>query len=401
MKRGVIEMARLRALTMMMLMALCGAAWAVQPSQVGRLERAAVSLGQAGTALCDLFYTMSLPEGEAKVEFRFGVGRVAKEAVVLLPADGRAVVVSKSLREADPTGCLFMLRGSGGEVPLRVSMPLRGIDWRPQYRLLLSPDEKVVLSFDSLLRVANEAGLDLPEGTLFLPDGSSVVLPLKAGEVRLFSLGGWEGLSVERRYVLDLQKTGENPILRLEFPSPSKAPLLAGTARVYIRAEEGERLLCSTNLPFTPPGGKVELECGIARDIVGKRFLVSFKEDEVWHEGMFCWATTREAYRVEVENHKKEAVVIEVVERPPDVWRLVRSNVKPKEFDARTLKFEFTVPAGGKSSLEFEVERTIIGPKRPAPFGPFQGRAKEFEVEKTIIGPRRLPPFGPFQELVK
>ena len=369
-------MARFRALVnLTLLAALASPLWAVQLSQVGRLEGATVSLGEGGTALCDLFYTLPLPKGEATVDFRFGKGSVAKEAVVLLPTDGRTVVVFRSLREADPTGCLFKVRGPGGEVPLRVSIPLRGLRWEAQYRLLLSADERRALSFEASLRLANGAGLDIPRCTLFLPDGSSTVASLKAGEVRLFALGRWANLGVERRYVLDLQRAGENPTLRVEFPSPSKGPLLPGTARVYVEAREGERLLCATSLPFTPPGGRVKLVCGRARDIVGKRFLVSFEKEEVWREGRFCWATTREAYRVEVKNHKREAVVVEVVERIPDVWRLVRSNIEPKETDAHTLKFEITVPAGGKGVLEYEVERTIIG-RRPVPFGPFQRLAK-------------------------
>lgn len=369
-------MARFRGLANLTILAFSVLpAFAVQLSQVGRLERAVVSLGQGGTALCDLFYTLPLPKGEATVDFRFGKGKVAKEAVVLLPADGRTVVVSKALREADPTGCLFKVRGPGGEVPVRASMPLRGVNWEARYRLLLSGDERTALSFEASLRVANEAGLDLPQCTLLLPDGSSTEAALDAGEVRLFSLGRWGGFGVERRYVLDIQRTGENPTLRLKFPSPSEAPLLSGTVRVYVKAEGGERLLCATRLPFTPPGGRVELDCGKARDIVGKRFLVSFQKDEVWREGRFCWATTREGYKVEVENHKRETVVVEVLERIPDVWRLVKSNVKPKEVDAHTIKFELTAPAGGKVVLEYEVERTIIG-RRPVPFGPFQRLAK-------------------------
>jgi len=354
--------------------ALAGAALPVKLSQVGRLERAWVSLGDGGVALLDLSYALTLPKGKATVDFRFGTGDIPKEAVVLLPGDGRTVVISKTLREDDPRGCSFVLEGPGGVVPLRVTLPLRRVNWEPQYRLILSPDEGRILLFACSIRVGNRSGLDIPEATLFLPEGSSVSLtPLKANEVRLFSVATGADIPMERVYLLDLQKGQKNPRLTLKFRSPLKRPLLPGTARIYIRTGLGERLLCSTRLPYTPPGGEVKLKCGPARDLVGKRYLVSFQKEEVWREGRFCWATTREAYKVEVENHKKEAVTVEVVERIPDVWRLVKSSAKPVEVDAHTLKFRLSIPAGGKAVLEYEVERTIIGPRRrPTPFGPFE-----------------------------
>ena len=146
--------------------------------------------------------------------------------------------------------------------------------------------------------------------------------------------------------------------------------------RVYIRTEEGRRLLCSTRLEYAPPGEGVELECGTVADITGKRYLISFDKDEHWEHEQLCWTVLREVYKVQVENHRGEEARVEVVEHIPDVWRLIRSSVQPVEVDAHTMKFELLIPAGEKAIVEYEIERTILGPRRPAPFGPYQ-RATE------------------------
>ncbi len=362
-----------KAILVSALLGLTNVVWAVQVSQVAKRVETKAALGAGGTALLDLTYRSLLPQGEAKVDFRIGKGQIPREAMVLLPLDGRTRVVRKVFTTTDPSGLTFVLDGPGGSIPLRVSGPLRGVNWAVRYRALVSSDEKQILELSGVCEVTNQSGLDLPEADLFLPDGSSERTALKAGEKKHIAIGLWRSLPVRKTYTLDIQKRGKNPVVKYKFRSPlSDRALLPGTVRVYIATEGGERLLCTSRLKRVPPNGEAEMEIGTAPDIVGKRYLLSFRKDEHWEHGRLCWTTTREAYKVEVENRRKESIVISVLERIPDYWRIVKSNIPPKKKDAHTVEFEFTVPAGGKAWVEYELERFCVGPRRVSPIGPYE-----------------------------
>ena len=81
---------------------------------------------------------------------------------------------------------------------------------------------------------------------------------------------------------------------------------------------------------------------------------------------------TDEIYKIEVENFKKTAVNLVIVEHIPGYWKMVESTVKYERKDAFTVEIPLTLGAettgAKKTTITFNVQRLNVQGNEPATY---------------------------------
>lgn len=193
-----------------------------------------------------------------------------------------------------------------------------------------------------------------------LPQGSVQRLPL---------LNPASNISCERRYetqfnlgnwmppypILDenygAAEATELPVMAtLRFKNSKTAglglPLPAGRVRLF----EGKDFLGEAAIGHTPANGNVTLPIGTVFDLQAKRTRVSYSLDRTGR-------TLVETVRLDLNNAKKQAASIRVVERLPrwSEWQIEASSVPFEKRDAQTVSFDVPIAAESESVLTYTV----------------------------------------------
>jgi hypothetical protein len=125
-------------------------------------------------------------------------------------------------------------------------------------------------------------------------------------------------------------------------------PLPKGTVRVYKHDNEGNlQFVGEDAIDHTPEKEKITVKLGDAFDVVGSRKMTEWKK--------LSFNRYEAAYEVSLRNHKKEDVVVKVVEPIPGDWTMVDSSHAFKKTSAFTAEFEIPVPKDSEARLTYRV----------------------------------------------
>lgn len=125
-------------------------------------------------------------------------------------------------------------------------------------------------------------------------------------------------------------------------------PLPKGTVRVYKRDSDGAlQFVGEDAIDHTPKDEKVRIKTGDAFDIVAIRHQTDWKK--------IASETYEAAFAVTLRNHKKEGIVIKVVEPIPGDWQMLSTSLPAVKGDAHTAVFQLPVPADGEAKLVYRV----------------------------------------------
>ncbi len=125
-------------------------------------------------------------------------------------------------------------------------------------------------------------------------------------------------------------------------------PLPKGTMRVYKYDKEESLQFVGENLiDHTPKDEKVRIKIGDAFDVVGER-----KQTE-WRK--IAKNTYEVGFEISLRNHKKEDVVVRVIEPIPGDWTMLSSSHDYKKTDAFTAEFIISVPKDKETKLKYRV----------------------------------------------
>ena len=126
-------------------------------------------------------------------------------------------------------------------------------------------------------------------------------------------------------------------------------PLPKGTVRVYKNDAEGSlQFIGEDSIDHTPKDEKIRIKLGDAFDVVGSRKQTDWKK--------IAYDTYEAAYEISIRNHKKEDVVVRVVEPIPGDWTVLSSSNEYKKTDAFTAEFSIPVPMDKESKLTYRVK---------------------------------------------
>jgi hypothetical protein len=140
--------------------------------------------------------------------------------------------------------------------------------------------------------------------------------------------------------IVELQNRKEN---NLGIPLPK------GVVRVYKQDTEGSlQFVGEDSVDHTPKDEKIRIKMGNAFDVVGGRKQTDWKKT--------ASDTYEAAFEISVRNHKKEGVVVKVVEPIPGAWTMLSSSHDYKKTDAHTAEFTLTVPKDKEVKLTYSVK---------------------------------------------
>ena len=127
-------------------------------------------------------------------------------------------------------------------------------------------------------------------------------------------------------------------------------PLPRGKVRVYKERAGGMEFVGEDLIDHTPRDETVRIKTGQAFDVVGERKRMDFHIDH-GDDRM------RERFRIELRNHKREAVSVIVKENLYRWvnWRIAEKSDPFERIDARTIHFDVEVPADGKKVVTYTV----------------------------------------------
>ncbi len=125
-------------------------------------------------------------------------------------------------------------------------------------------------------------------------------------------------------------------------------PLPKGTVRVYKHDNEGSlQFVGEDSIDHTPKDEKVRIKIGDAFDVVGGRKQTDWKK--------IAYDTYEASFEISLRNHKKEDVVVRVVEPIPGEWKILSTSHEYKKTEAFTAEFNIPVPKDKETKLTYRV----------------------------------------------
>ncbi len=125
-------------------------------------------------------------------------------------------------------------------------------------------------------------------------------------------------------------------------------PLPKGTVRVYKKdSEESLQFVGEDLIDHTPKDEKVRIKVGDAFDVVGSRKQTDWKK--------IAYDTYEAAFEISLRNHKKEDVIVKVIEPIPGDWTMLTSSYEYTKTAAFTAEFNIPVPKDKEVKLTYRV----------------------------------------------
>lgn len=201
----------------------------------------------------------------------------------------------------------------------------------------------------------------LPGRVTFTP-GTQLVTPLfdptPARAERRFTVTGgipfWGGFGQEE----DEREVPVAVTYRLERKLGTifgDLPLPGGGVQVFDTDKAGRlQLIGMGSIGHTAPGEEVNVSTGSAFDVTAKRTQTAFTTTRGTAPNTNR-TIAMASYRVDLQNAKDSAVVVEVREDRGGEWSIVESSVPVQKRSATRAVFPVTVPAKGKATLTYRV----------------------------------------------
>jgi len=121
-----------------------------------------------------------------------------------------------------------------------------------------------------------------------------------------------------------------------------------GAVRVYKADKEGSlQFIGEDSIDHTPKDEKVRIKLGDAFDVVGSRKQTDWKK--------IAYDTYEAAFEISLRNHKKEDVIVKVVEPIPGDWTMLNSSRPYEKSEAFHAVFSIPVPMDREVKLNYRV----------------------------------------------
>jgi hypothetical protein len=125
-------------------------------------------------------------------------------------------------------------------------------------------------------------------------------------------------------------------------------PLPRGIVRVYKQDKEGSlQFVGEDSIDHTPKDEKIRVKLGDAFDVVGSRKQTDWKK--------IAYDTYEASFEISIRNHKKEDVIVKVLEPIPGDWTILSSSHEYTKTEAFTAEFNIPVPKDKEVKLTYRV----------------------------------------------
>jgi hypothetical protein len=365
--------------------------------------RVVVSLMNPDATLVEEERVVTLQKGVNKVDFAWrGVnidGTSLQVRALSHPNDVKVLNTSYPPNENALVWEIFS--PAAQEERIRISYLLTGLTREVTYRAVAEPNEQS-MTLRNYLRLHNNSGEDLTDAEVSVGYGSNFKKTIAHEEVLEMLSERVEALPVKKVLTWDAATLSWDPeyqkntvgiplsyVITNDKPSKLGAhTLLPGKVRIFIKtkeqpAKEGEAVgegVAFTGedwAQLTPVDRDMKLFIGQSRDV--KVTQRKTKDDRTnirrnTTNNTVVLHDTDETYKIEIENFKKEAVNLTLVEHVPGYWKMVENSHASqfKKKDAFTFEFNLVLPAEStgekKTIVTFNLNRLNVQGNEPTSF---------------------------------
>jgi hypothetical protein len=125
-------------------------------------------------------------------------------------------------------------------------------------------------------------------------------------------------------------------------------PMPKGTVRVYKADSEASlQFVGEDSIDHTPKDEKIRIKLGDAFDVKASRKMTDWRK--------LTFNRYEAAYEISLRNHKKEDIVVKVIEPIPGDWTMLTSSHDWKKSEAFTAEFSIPVPKDQEVKLTYRV----------------------------------------------
>lgn len=186
---------------------------------------------------------------------------------------------------------------------------------------------------------------------------------IKDNQTKQISLVNAESIPVKKEFVfagakfyyysrygeaITNQKVGVFIEIRNKKENNLGIPLPKGLVRVYKHDNEGLlQFVGEDSIDHTPKDEKVKIKLGDAFDVVADRKQTDWKK--------IAYDTYEAGFEISLRNHKKEDVVVKVVEPIPGDWTILGASHEYIKTSASTAEFNIPAPKDQETKLTYRV----------------------------------------------
>jgi len=178
-------------------------------------------------------------------------------------------------------------------------------------------------------------------------------------EYRLQGSSGWYyyGADTSALEMGDKRKVDVFMTFKNDEANQLGMPLPKGVIRVYKNdSDKRTQFIGEDRIDHTAKNDEVRLKLGSAFDVNGVWKMVDAKRVDKGKLGKLLENDEFEAtYRIELNNAKKEAVTVKVVEPIPGEWKIIEESLPHEKTSANSAMWQVNIPADSKTELQYKV----------------------------------------------
>ena len=358
--------------------------------------RVVLSLRNPTATLVEEERLITLQKGVNKVDFSWRGVNIDSSSIQarMLSHPGNVTILNTSYPPNENALIWEISSNEAQEERVRISYLLSALTREVTYKAVAEPNE-TALTLRNYLRLRNESGEDLSNAEIGIGYGSTFTKTIEHGETLEMLSERVDALAIKKILTWDAATLPWDPeyekktvgiplsyVIRNDKPSKlGSHTLLPGKVRIFIKTKEqpdngGEGVAFTGEdwAQLTPVDREMKLYIGQSRDV--KVTQRKTKDDRTNIRRNTSNAVvlndTDEVYKIEIENFKKQAIDLVVVEHIPGYWKMAESSHPFERKDAFTIEYKLNLPAESsgtkKTTVTFNVNRLNVQGNEPTTY---------------------------------
>lgn len=364
--------------------------------------RVVVSLTNPDATLVEEERIVTLQNGVNKVDFAWRGVNIDPSSIQVRPLShpNDVKVLNTSFPPNENALVWEISSPAAQEERIRISYLLSGLTREVTYRAVAEPNEKS-MTLRNYLRLHNNSGEDLTDAEVNVGYGNNFKKTIAHEEVLEMLSERVADLPIRKVLMWDAAKQPWDPEYQkdtigipLNYVITNDKPanlgthtLLPGKVRIFIKtkdqpAQAGEQVAEGVAFTgedwaqLTPVDREMKLYIGQSRDVKVTQRKTKDEKANIRrnNQNNIVLHDTEEIYKIEIENFKKEAVNLTLVEHVPGYWKMVENSHAGqfKKRDAFTFEYNLTLPAEStgekKTTITFSLNRLNVQGNEPASY---------------------------------
>ncbi len=256
-------------------------------------------------------------------------------------------------------------------VRFRVTYALNGLRWQPEYTAITDANEQSLV-FTASAVITNESGEKFKDSRVQLGVGQPMDKSFDLNETLKVQYLSIPALKVKKAYTWEKGKFGDAVaqhfvVVNNTASGIGREVLYAGKVRLFKRDAQGELAFIGEDvLPFLPINEEAKLYIGNARDIKVERKQLRADQVNIRRDNSdnIVVYDLDEEFKIELENHKDEAVQVKLIEHIADYWEMQAQSQEYENTDSRTIEFLVDLKPQEKKTVTYRVKRINLETKR-------------------------------------